>query len=100
MVIRWLALRIDSLCAFFITAVSLISVGLSSCELTIDNYYFFIHKSYLIIDISDQSLVGISLVYTISLTDTFQYVVRQSAEVENLVSACLDVTIIYSDFFL
>ncbi len=37
-------------------------------------------------DISDLSLVGLGITYAISLTGMLQYTVRQSAEVENLVS--------------
>ena len=47
--------------------------------------------SYVYVDVSDRSLVGLSLTYIISLTGMFQYVVRQSAEVENLVRNCVHV---------
>ena len=38
--------------------------------------------------VSNTSLIGLSITYTISLSGMFQYVIRQSAEVENLVSEC------------
>ena len=41
---------------------------------------------FLLAVVSDQSLIVLSITYTISLTGMFQYVIRQSAEVENLVS--------------
>ena len=40
-------------------------------------------------------LVGLSLAYTISLADMFQYCVRLSAEVENLVSTGPSGSILY-----
>jgi hypothetical protein len=40
--------------------------------------------TYLVV--SDRSLIGLSVTYSISLSGLFQHVVRQSAEVENLVS--------------
>lgn len=43
---------------------------------------------YYFIVVSDQGLLGLSITYTISLTGMFQYVIRQSAEVEHLVSIC------------
>ncbi len=43
-------------------------------------------NQYHLLDITDVSLIGLSLTYIISLTGMFQYVVRQSVEVENLVS--------------
>lgn len=45
--------------------------------------------------VSNVSLIGLSITYTISLSGMFQYVIRQSAEVENLVSKtsyCTDLT--------
>lgn len=47
-----------------------------------------LHCIFVGIVVSDRSLIGLSLTYTISLTGMFQYVIRQSAEVENLVSIC------------
>ena len=54
--------------SLFITIVAFISVLLSSN-----------------VDIN-AGLVGLSLTYAISLNDTFQYCIRQSTEVESLVS--------------
>lgn len=41
----------------------------------------------------DPALIGLALTYTISLTGMFQYTVRQSAEVENIVSLCQNISI-------
>ncbi|KAI8514342.1 Multidrug resistance-associated protein 4 [Branchiostoma belcheri] len=64
---RWLALRLDFLAAMFVTAVAFCSV-LASEGL-------------------DGGLVGLSVTYAIMLTARFQWGVRQSAEVENLMTS-------------
>ena len=46
----------------------------------------FYLKNYSFLDL-DPGLVGLSLAYSITLTGMFQYCVRVSAEVENLVSS-------------
>ena len=46
----------------------------------------FYFKNYSFLDL-DPGLVGLSLAYSITLTGMFQYCVRVSAEVENLVSS-------------
>ncbi|XP_065919562.1 ATP-binding cassette sub-family C member 4-like isoform X2 [Dysidea avara] len=61
---RWFGLRIDLISSFFIAIVVLTAVPLA--------------------DSLDPGLVGLSLVYVITLTGMFQYCVRISAEVENL----------------
>ena len=38
------------------------------------------------IAVFDPALIGLALTYTISVTSVFQFVVRQSTEVENIVS--------------
>ncbi|KAK6195727.1 hypothetical protein SNE40_001092 [Patella caerulea] len=60
---RWFAVRLDWLCALFITAVTFLSV-VSSQGL-------------------DAGLVGLSITYAMALMGMFQWGVRQSAEVEN-----------------
>ncbi|XP_067669590.1 ATP-binding cassette sub-family C member 4-like isoform X2 [Haliotis asinina] len=60
---RWLAVRLDWLCAIFVTAVSFCSV--------------------LAADRMDAGLVGLSITYAMTLMGLFQWGVRQSAEVEN-----------------
>jgi len=62
---RWFGIRMDTLSALFLAAVAFISIPLAS-EL-------------------NAGLVGLGLAYTISLTGNFQFCVRQSAEVENIV---------------
>ncbi|CAH1244774.1 ABCC4 [Branchiostoma lanceolatum] len=64
---RWLAVRVDLLAALFVTSVAFCSV-LASQGL-------------------DGGLVGLSVTYAIILTGRFQWVVRQSAEVENLMTS-------------
>ncbi|XP_048247853.1 ATP-binding cassette sub-family C member 4-like isoform X3 [Haliotis rufescens] len=60
---RWLAVRLDWLCAIFVTAVAFCSV--------------------LSADRMDAGLVGLSITYAMTLMGLFQWGVRQSAEVEN-----------------
>ena len=60
---RWLSIRLDAICAVFITCVCLLSVWLA------ENL--------------DGGLVGLSISYSLSLLGGFQWAVRQSAEVEN-----------------
>ncbi|XP_025080220.1 multidrug resistance-associated protein 4-like isoform X3 [Pomacea canaliculata] len=60
---RWLAVRLDWLCALFVTSVTFCSV-LASGSL-------------------DAGLVGLSITYSMTLMGMFQWGVRQSAEVEN-----------------
>ncbi|XP_065919840.1 ATP-binding cassette sub-family C member 4-like [Dysidea avara] len=61
---RWFGMRIDLISATFLAIVVLSAVPLA--------------------DSLDPGLVGLSLVYVITLADKFQYCVRTSAEVENL----------------
>ena len=63
---RWFGIRIDFVSTMFLAAVAFSSIPLSSSL--------------------NAGLVGLSLAYTLSLADMFQYCVRVSAEVENLVS--------------
>ena len=60
---RWLAIRLDIICAVFITCVCLLSVWLGE----------HLHGG----------MVGLSISYSLSLLGGFQWAVRQSAEVEN-----------------
>ncbi|CAL1541619.1 unnamed protein product [Lymnaea stagnalis] len=60
---RWLAVRLDWLCAMFVTAVTVCSV--------------------LAAETMNAGLVGLSITYTMTLMGMFQWGVRQSAEVEN-----------------
>ncbi|XP_076435453.1 ATP-binding cassette sub-family C member 4-like isoform X2 [Babylonia areolata] len=60
---RWLAVRLDWLCAIFVTAVTFLSVLMSGSM--------------------DAGLVGLSITYSMTLMGMFQWGVRQSAEVEN-----------------
>jgi hypothetical protein len=56
----------------------IIAFFLLLCKIVIINFIYLV--------VSDESLIGLSVTYSISLSAMFQYVVRQSAEVENLVS--------------
>ncbi|RUS91067.1 hypothetical protein EGW08_001195, partial [Elysia chlorotica] len=60
---RWLAVRLDMLCALFVIVVT-------TC-------------SMLAADTMNAGLVGLSITYTMTLMGLFQWGVRQSAEVEN-----------------
>lgn len=64
---RWLGFRLDFLTFFLMLVVSFSSVPLR--------------------DTLDPSLVGLSLVYTLRMTGSFQWCVRQSAEVESLMTS-------------
>jgi ABC-type multidrug transport system fused ATPase/permease subunit len=64
---RWLGFRLD-----FLTFVLMLVVSFSSVPLR---------------DTLDPSLVGLSLVYTLRMTGSFQWCVRQSAEVESLMTS-------------
>ncbi|XP_041055069.1 multidrug resistance-associated protein 4 isoform X2 [Carcharodon carcharias] len=64
---RWLAVRLDALCAVFVTAVAFGSI---------------IMANHL-----DAGQVGLALSYAITLMGMFQWGVRQSAEVENLLTS-------------
>ncbi|XP_077867141.1 ATP-binding cassette sub-family C member 4-like [Saccoglossus kowalevskii] len=64
---RWFSIRLDLLCACFVTTVSFSSV------LAAENL--------------NAGLVGLSLAYAITLMGVFQWCVRQSAEVENQMTA-------------
>ncbi len=48
------------------------------------NYWHY-HELAILLDL-DAGIVGLGLAYTISLAGILQYCVRQSAEVENIVS--------------
>ena len=63
---RWFGIRIDFVSSIFLAAVAFSSVPLSSTL--------------------NAGLVGLGLTYTVSLAGMFQYCVRLSAEVENVVS--------------
>ena len=63
---RWFGMRIDFVSAMFLAAVAFSTIPLSSSL--------------------NAGLVGLGLTYTVSLAGTFQYCVRLSAEVENVVS--------------
>eukprot|EP00058_Branchiostoma_floridae_P004550 XP_002590038.1 hypothetical protein BRAFLDRAFT_81656 [Branchiostoma floridae] len=64
---RWMSVRIDFLASLFVTAVTVCSVPASQAL--------------------DGGLVGLSVTYAIMVTGFFQWVVRQSAEVENLMTS-------------
>ncbi|XP_060681943.1 multidrug resistance-associated protein 4 isoform X2 [Hemiscyllium ocellatum] len=64
---RWLAVRLDALCAVF---VSIVAFG-----------------SVIIANKLDAGQVGLALSYAITLMGMFQWGVRQSAEVENLMTS-------------
>ncbi|KAG9492165.1 ATP-binding cassette sub-family C member 4 [Eleutherodactylus coqui] len=61
---RWLALRLDAICALFVIAIAFGSLILSKTL--------------------DAGQVGLALSYAITIMGSFQWGVRQSAEVENL----------------
>ncbi|GAB1599294.1 multidrug resistance-associated protein 4-like isoform X1 [Argonauta hians] len=60
---RWLSIRLDLLCCFFIFAVVFASIPLS--------------------DKLDAGIVGLSVSYSFILTGMFQWFIRQTVEVEN-----------------
>jgi len=64
---RWLGLRLDLLACVFLAATAFTLAGTRS--------------------VLDPSLAGLSLVYAMNLTGLFQWMTRQSAEVENFSTA-------------
>ena len=72
--------------SIFLIAVMFTSVGLLSRESLIRNTALHLSEYLVTIDVSDLSFIGLSLTYTISLSGAFQYMVRKSTEVENIVS--------------
>ncbi|XP_069746450.1 ATP-binding cassette sub-family C member 4 isoform X3 [Narcine bancroftii] len=64
---RWFAVRLDVLCAVFVTAVAFSSILISNQV--------------------DAGQVGLALTYSVTLMGMFQWGVRQSAEVENLMTS-------------
>ncbi|XP_038673881.1 multidrug resistance-associated protein 4 [Scyliorhinus canicula] len=64
---RWLAVRLDALCAIFVSSVAFGSI--------------------IIANQLDAGQVGLALSYAITLMGMFQWGVRQSAEVENLMTS-------------
>ncbi|XP_023930136.1 multidrug resistance-associated protein 4 isoform X1 [Lingula anatina] len=62
---RWFAIRLDWICAFFVTTVTMVSI------LARDNLGL------------NAGLVGLAVTYSMALMGMFQWGVRQSAEVEN-----------------
>ena len=81
---RWLGIRVDSISALFITAVSFISIGLVTCKHHGSFFFICCLQNHAVV--SDRSLIGLSITYAISLSGMFQYVIRLNADVENLVS--------------
>uniref|UniRef100_A0A3Q1C0M5 ATP-binding cassette, sub-family C (CFTR/MRP), member 4 n=1 Tax=Amphiprion ocellaris TaxID=80972 RepID=A0A3Q1C0M5_AMPOC len=69
---HWFAVRLDFICAVFVTITTF------GCVLLRDQL--------------DAGSVGLALSYAVTLTGMFQWGVRQSAEVENMVRYCLFVT--------
>ncbi|KAG8452202.1 hypothetical protein GDO86_004119 [Hymenochirus boettgeri] len=61
---RWLAVRLDAMCALFVAAIAF--------------------GSLILAESLDAGQVGLALSYAITIMGTFQWGVRQSAEVENL----------------
>ena len=69
-----------------IVVMSLIWTSLFSCVLLIVVYILFMWFRFFHYEDLNAGVVGLALAYAISLNGEFQYCVRQSAEVENLVS--------------
>ncbi|XP_077583755.1 ATP-binding cassette sub-family C member 4-like [Stigmatopora nigra] len=64
---RWLAVRLDGICCIFVTII------------TVGCVYFS--------DDADPGAVGLALSYAVTLTGMFQWGVRQSAEIENMMTS-------------
>ena len=69
-----------------IVVMSLVWTFLFSCVLLIDVCILFMWFHFFHYEGLNAGVVGLALAYAISLNGEFQYCVRQSAEVENLVS--------------
>ncbi len=83
---RWFGLRIDTICVLFIGLIAFVCIALVDgmcCNFTD-------YKKLLPFEIVfDSGLIALALTYTTSLTGLFQYCVRESAEVESLVSSII-----------
>ena len=79
---RWFGMRIDTITSIFITIVALASIPVASSK-----YNNILTMIFIIIcSALNAGLVGLSLAYAVSLNGAFQYCIRQSTEVESLVS--------------
>ena len=72
---RWMAVRLDFLAALFLSFCAFLSVMI--LDVLPDDGFV------------NPGNLGLTLTYSIALLSTFQWAVRQTAEVENLVSAFL-----------
>ena len=87
--LRWFGMRMDFLVGVFIAVVAFTFLSLSSSEFsagtTIMSELYILKLRSFFLSALNAGLAGLSLVYSLALTDLFQYCVRQSAEVENVV---------------
>ncbi len=95
---RWFAVRLDGICSVFVTITAF------GCLYFRDGMYCidFGRKMWQVVDIRDSDsvvffpkipglepgAVGLALSYAMTLTGMFQWGVRQSAEIENMVRRC------------
>ena len=89
---RWFGMRIDLLTAVFLAVVAFASVPLASSKWSIwsPHQQRHIHVWWCFSPSAlNAGLVGLALTYTVSLSGTFQFCVRLSAEVENTVGDVL-----------
>ena len=81
---RWFGMRIDILNAIFLTVVVFVSVPLAMSKPRACHSWNMICTP--LVSGLNPALVGLSLTYIISLAGLLQYAVRQSTEVESIVS--------------
>lgn len=89
MLTRWLGLRADIVSTAFLALFAFSAVGLSRGEYCCVGVCLCMRCCYssdLISSEFDPTLLGLALVYSLVLNNVLQYVIRQSAEVENIVS--------------
>ena len=84
-------MRIDLITSLYLGVVVFISIPLaqSKCVLyavIVLNMIFFLSFLFMSFSALDAGVIGLALAYTISLAGILQFCVRQSAEVENIVS--------------
>ena len=86
---RWFGMRIDIISATLLTAVVFASIPLSRGDvLSAKTIICFEHLNLFHTELN-AALVGLALTYIASLIGMLQYIVRQSAEVENVVSVLM-----------
>ena len=84
-------MRVDFVGALFVASVVMSSVSLSQsgCKSHVANLYHVVTVytvCHTTVSIFSPSTIGLAVTYTVSLSGMMQYCMRQSAEIESIVS--------------